>query len=46
MNLIENRTKQGRVDEGSGFYNISMKSCLQDTDVEIYSTHNEGKSFV
>ena len=23
-----------------------MKSLLQDNDIEMYSTHNEGKSFV
>ena len=23
-----------------------MRSCLGDNDIEIYSTHNEGKSFV
>ena len=27
----------------SGFYNRFMKSCLQDIDIEVYSTHNEGK---
>ena len=26
------------------FYNRSMKSWLQDNDIEMYSTHNEGKS--
>ena len=34
------------VDEGGEFYNRSIKSWLQDNDIEIYSTHNEGKSFV
>ena len=23
-----------------------MKSCLQENDIEMYSTHNEGKSIV
>ena len=32
--------------EGSEFYNGSMKSSLQDNDIEIYSTHNEGTSAV
>ena len=27
----------------SGFYNRFMKSWLQDIDIEVYSTHNEGK---
>ena len=34
------------VDKGSEFYNRSMKSWLQDNDIETYSTHNEGKSAV
>ena len=34
------------VDKGSKFYNRSMKSWLEKNDVEMYSTHNEGKSVV
>ena len=34
------------VDKDSEFYNRSMKSWLQDTDIEIHSRNNEGKSFV
>ena len=34
------------VDKGSEFYNRSMKSWLQDNDIEMYSTYNEGKSVV
>ena len=34
------------VDKGSEFYNGSMKSWLEKNDVEVYSTHNEGKSVV
>ena len=34
------------VDKGSEFYNRSMKSFLQNNDVEMYSTHNEGKSVI
>ena len=33
-------------DKGSKFYNISMKSWLQDNVKEMYSTHNEEKSVV
>ena len=29
------------VDEGSGFYNRSIKSFLQNNDIEMYSTNNE-----
>ena len=41
----ENQTTV-RVDKDSEFYNRSMKSWLQDNDIELYSTHNEGKSVV
>ena len=34
------------VDKGRKFYNISMKSWLQKNDIEMYSTHDEGKSFI
>ena len=34
------------VDKGSEFYNRSMKSWLEKNNIEMYSTHNEGKSFV
>ena len=34
------------IDKGSEFYNRSMKSWLQDNNIEIYSTHNEGKPVV
>ena len=34
------------VDKGSDFYNRSMKSWLEKNNIELYSTHNEGKSVV
>ena len=34
------------VDKCSEFYNRSMKSWLEKNDIEMYSTHNEGKSVV
>ena len=34
------------VDKGGEFYNRSMKSWLEKTDIEMYSTHNEGKFVV
>ena len=34
------------VDKGSEFYNNSFKKWLKDNDIEMYSIHNEGKSFV
>ena len=44
--LDESNRKPNKIwaDKGSEFYNRSMKSFLQDNDVETYSTHNEGKS--
>ena len=32
------------VEKGNEFYNRSMKSWLQDIDIETYSTNNAGKS--
>ena len=32
------------VDKRSGFWNNSVKNCLKDNDIEMYSIHNEGKS--
>ena len=34
------------VDKGSEFYNASFNKWLRDNDIVMYSTHNEGKSFV
>ena len=34
------------VDKGSKFYNRPMKSWLEKNAIEMYSTHNEGKSVV
>ena len=34
------------INQGSEFYNSSFKKWLKDNDIEIYSTHNERKSFV
>ena len=34
------------VDHGSEFYNNNFKKILKDNDIEMYSTHNEGKSVV
>ena len=34
------------VDKGSEFYNSSFKKWLQDNDIVMYSTNNEGKSVV
>ena len=34
------------VDKGSEIYNRSMKSWLEKNDIEMYLTHNKGKSVV
>ena len=34
------------VDQGSEFYNTHFKKWLKDNNLEMYSTHNEGKSVV
>ena len=34
------------VDKGSEFYNSSFKKWLKDNDIDMYSTHNKGKSVV
>ena len=34
------------VDKGGEFYNNSFTKWLQDNDIAMYATHNEGKSVV
>ena len=47
MELHSNRKPNKTwVDKGSEFYNSSFKKLLQDHNIAIYSTHNEGKSVV
>ena len=40
------KTNKIWVDKGSEFYNAFFKKWLQDNDIAMYSTHNEGKSVV
>ena len=46
--LDESNRKPNKIwiDKRSEFYNRSIKSWLQDNDMETYSTHNERKSLV
>ena len=46
--LDESNRKPNKVwvDKGSAFYNRSIKSYLQDNDIEMYSSHNKTKSLV
>ena len=34
------------IDKGCDFYNNSFKKWLQENDIVMYSTHNEGKSVI
>ena len=47
-NLVKPNRKPNKiwVDNGSEIYNRSMKSFLQNNNIELYSMHNEGKSVV
>ena len=44
--LKQSNRKQNKIwlDKGSEFYNASFKKWLQDNDIVMYSTNNEGKS--
>ena len=46
MNDSKIKPKKIWVDKGSEFYNRLMKSWLEKNDINMYSTHNEGKSVV
>ena len=43
LNKSNRKLKKIWVDQGSEFYKRSMKSWLEKNDIEMYSTHNEGK---
>ena len=43
---ISNRRPKTILDKSGVFYNRSMKSWLQKNAIEVYSTHNEGKSVI
>ena len=46
LNKSKRKPNKIWVDKGSEFYNASFKKWLQDNDIIIYSTNNEGKSVV
>ena len=46
LDISERKPNKIWVDKGSEFYNNSFKKLLKDNDIEMYSIHNEGKSFV
>ena len=46
LNQSNCKPNQIRVDKGSEFKKRSMDSWLETNDIEMYSTHNEGKSVI
>ena len=46
LNLGKSKLKPSKiwVDKARRFCNRSMKSFLHDNDIQVFSTHNEGKS--
>ena len=45
--ILDNSTRKPNkiwVDKSSQFFNNSFKKWFKDNDIEMYSTHNEGKS--
>ena len=46
--LKESNCKPNKIgaDKGSQFYNRSMKSWFKKNDIEMHSTHDEGKSVI
>ena len=46
LNKSKRKPNKIWVDKGSEFYNVSFKKWLQDNDIVMYSTNNEGKSVV
>ena len=46
LNKSKRKPNKIWVDKGSEFYNASFKKWLQDNDIIMYSTNNEGKSVV
>ena len=45
-NESKNKPTKLRVNQKRKFYNERMKNCVDDNDILMYSTHNEGKSVV
>ena len=49
QSILENSKRKPNkiwVDQGGEFYNAHFKKWLKDNNIEMYSTHNEGKSVV
>ena len=41
LNDLKRKPNKVWVDKGNEFYNISIKSWLQDNNIDMYSSHNE-----
>ena len=46
MNSSKRKLNKIWVDQGSEYYNSQFKKWLKENNIEMYSTHNEGKSFI
>ena len=46
LNESKHKTNKIWADKGSKLHNRSMKLYLQNSDIEIYSMHNEGKDVI
>ena len=46
LNQSDRKPNKVWVDKGSEFYNLTMKSFLQNNNIEMYSAHNNRKSVV
>ena len=46
LNESNRKLKELRVDQGKEFYNRFMQKCLDNSDILMYSAHNEGKSVI
>ena len=46
MNSSKRKLNKIWVDQGSEYYNSQFKKWLKKNNIEMYSTHNEGKSFI
>ena len=46
LNNSKRKPNKTWVDQGSEFYNTRFKKWLKDSNIEMYSSYNEGKSVV
>ena len=46
LNNSERKRNKIWVDQGNEFFNKSFKKWLEDNDIEMYSTYNQGKSVI